>query len=106
MKYFNTLIEEQETLINVLYDEQIVSIYTNRIDVIQNLTDKIGKPTKKYVKSKTYWSGASWDVCFSELNKLEGILNKELFIEKEFKTENKKKKKIKGKDNFKQESFL
>lgn len=106
MKYFNTLIEEQETLINVLYDEQIVSIYTNRIDVIQNLTDKIGKPTKKYVKSKTYWSGASWDICFSELNKLEGILNKELFIEKEFKQENKKKKKIKGKDKFKQESFL
>lgn len=90
MKYFNTLMEEQETLINILYEEQIIRIYSNRIDVINNLAEILGKPSKKYIKSKTYWSGASWDINFTEYSKIQKILNNELIIDSNFKMKTKK----------------
>ncbi|MNS99854.1 hypothetical protein D3C72_1342690 [compost metagenome] len=104
MKYFNTLLEEQETLINILYEEQVIRLYSNRIDVINNLTECLGKPSKKYIKSKTYWSGASWDINFTEFSKVQEILNSELIIDSNFKI---KTKKIRKKDSSQSQfSFL
>ena len=37
MKYFDTPVEEQETTINISYNDEIVQVYTNRIDVIKKL---------------------------------------------------------------------
>lgn len=106
MKYFNTLIEEQETLINILYDEQLIRIYTNRIEVIQELINEIGQPTKKYKKSKTYWSGASWDIHFTEHQKINNILNRKLIIDDNFCARETKKKHKLAKNSLEQFSFL
>lgn len=84
MKYFNTSLEEQETLVNILYNEQKVRLYSNKVEIIQNLITQIGQPTKKYEKSKTYWSGASWDIDFTDFDKLKVILNKDAFLDDKF----------------------
>lgn len=99
MKYFDTPVEEQETTINISYDEEIVQIYTNRNDVIKNLTKTIGKPTKRDKKGKTYWMGATWNISFKEVSLITSILNKEIFIDKNFKP---KKKVTENKNGFEQ----
>ena len=40
MKYFDTPVEEQETTINISYNDEIVQVYTNRIDVIKKKDNK------------------------------------------------------------------
>ena len=85
MKYFETLIEDQETTISILYQEQIIRIYSSESKVIQRLTKELGKPTRKYIKSKTYWSGASWDIDFFALDKIHSILIRDIFIDKKTK---------------------
>ena len=95
MKYFETLLEEQETLINVLYDEHKIRVYSNRIEVIKNLTKSIGKPTKRYKKNNTYWSGATWEIDFNEFEKINIWLNRNLVIEETF--DEKRKESVKPK---------
>lgn len=99
MKYFNTPLEEQETTINILYDEEIIQIYSNRVDVIKNLIEKLGAPTEKYKKNQTYWSGAVWNIKFKEKVKVKKILSKEIFIDSNFKE---KEKDVEEKDGFDQ----
>ena len=70
MKYFDTPVEEQETTINICYEDETVQIYSNRVDVIKNLTHNIGKPTKRDKRGKTYWLGATWEIPFSDRNGL------------------------------------
>ena len=86
MKYFDTSIEDQETTISVLYEEQIIRIYSSNPKTIQKLTQTLGKPTTKYKKSKTYWSGASWNINFFENDILNKIIQKDIFIDKKTKT--------------------
>lgn len=99
MKYFDTSVEEQETTINICYEDETVQIYSNRVDVIKNLTHNIGKPTKRDKRGKTYWLGATWEIPFSEVTTIKNILNKEIFIDKNFKA---KKKETENKDGFEQ----
>ncbi len=94
MKYFDTPVEEQETTINICYEDETVQIYSNRVDVIKNLTHNIGKPTKCDKRGKTYWLGATWEIPFSEVTTIKNILNKEIFKAK--------KKETKNKDGFEQ----
>lgn len=94
MKYFDTLIEDQETTISILYKEQKIKIYSSVPETIQKLVKVLGQPTVKYKKSKTYWSGASWDVDFFELEKLKEILYRDTFIDKKLKPLAKEKKKV------------
>lgn len=99
MKYFDTPVEEQETTINISYNDEIVQVYTNRIDVIKKLTKTIGKPSKRDKKGKTYWMGATWNIPFKDILLIKSILNKEVFIDKNFKP---KKKISENKDGFEQ----
>lgn len=99
MKYFDTLLEEQETSINIAYDQEKIEIYTNRVDVIKNLTREIGKPTIRDKKGKTYWMGATWKIPFSDISTISKILNKEILIDKNFKP---KKKESEEKNGFEQ----
>lgn len=99
MKYFDTPVEEQETTINISYNDEIVQVYTNRIDVIKNLTKTIGKPSKRDKKGKTYWMGATWNIPFKDISIIKSVLNKEVFIDKNFKA---KKKISENKDGFEQ----
>lgn len=99
MKYFDTPVEEQETTINISYNDEIVQVYTNRIDVIKKLTKTIGKPSKRDKKGKTYLMGATWNIPFKDISLITSILNKEVFIDKNFKP---KKKISENKDGFEQ----
>lgn len=99
MRYYNTIVEEQETTINILYDEQMIRIYSNRTETIKILTDKLGEPTKRYRKGKTYWSGASWDMSFLDMGSIDKILSKEIFIDSKFEYK-KKKKTIENEENY------
>lgn len=111
MKYFETLIEDQETTISILYKEQIIRVYSSEPRVIQKLSKELGKPTEKYIKSKTYYTGASWDIDFFELDKIQSILIRDNFIDKktkpiikEEKKAAKKKKEKSKKEKSKKES--
>ena len=107
MKYFETLIEDQETTISIIYQEQMIRIYSSEPHVIQRLTKALGKPTQKYIKSKAYWSGASWNVNFFALEKIQSILIRDVFIDKKVKpivrAEKKKVSKKRKKESAKKE---
>ena len=45
MRYYKTEPAEQETTINILYKEQIIRIYSSRVETIEKLTKKIGNLT-------------------------------------------------------------
>ena len=97
MKFLNAIPEEQETIINFLYEEEIIKIYSNKIETIRNLKKELGTPNKKFEKNKKFWTGAEWEISFHDLSKINRILNKEIFVEKNFKpqTEKKSRKMIK-----------
>ena len=67
MRYYKTEPAEQETTINILYKEQIIRIYSSRVETIEKLTKKIGEPDHRYKRSKTYWSGACWEIQFADI---------------------------------------
>ena len=90
MKYIRTAIAEQETTVNILYDEQIIRIYSSRVEIIKILTKQLGEPTIKYKKSKTYWTGANWDISFADSKKIEKILLIKNFIDSEIEIASKK----------------
>lgn len=97
MKYFETLIEDQETTISILYEEQKVKIYSSEPKTIHKLTKLLGKPQAKYIKSKTYWSGASWEIGFFESDKLKEIMVRDAFVDSKVKPIEKKISKTKEK---------
>ena len=86
MRYINTLPEEQETVINIIYEDEIVKVYTSK-----DLTKKLGEPTTKYKKNKNYYSGASWEISFHDNAKLRKIIVKDSFIQKSFRPADKKR---------------
>ena len=93
MKYFDTLIEDQETTISILYKEQVIRIYSSEPSTIHRIIKVLGQPTTKYKKSKTYWSGASWNIDFFEFEKLKEVLYRDTFIDKKLKPIIKEEKK-------------
>ena len=66
---------ETETNINVLYKEQIISIYTNKVDLQKKLNKILGKPTKEY-KIKRPISGSVWEIPFKDKTKITKLMLK------------------------------
>lgn len=66
---------ETETNINVLYKEQIISVYTNKIDLQKSLNKLLGKPTKEY-KMKKSISGSVWEIPFNDKTKITRLMLK------------------------------
>ena len=56
---------ETETTINVLYKEQIISIYTNKVNLEKKLNKILGEPTREY-KIKRSISGSVWEIPFTD----------------------------------------
>ena len=78
-KYYNTDVEEQETIINIDYAGSIVSVYTNQNTIYKRLYEKIGEPTKTfYIKNKI--SGARWNVPFEDKKTINLILSRPTLI--------------------------
>ena len=66
---------ETETTINVLYNEQIISIYTNKIDLQKKLHKTFGSPQKEYIIRKSI-TGSRWEIPFSEKTKISQMMLK------------------------------
>ena len=67
--------EEIETTINVLYEENVISIYTNKVDLQRELYKILGEPSKEYKKGKSI-AASMWNVPLSEKSKISKIVLK------------------------------
>ena len=66
---------ETETNINVLYKEQVISVYTNKVDLQRKLNKVLGEPTKEY-KIKRSISGSVWEIPFMDKTKIRNLMLK------------------------------
>ncbi len=66
---------EEETTINILYNEKMLSIYTNKISLQKQLNKLIGEPTKEY-KIKRSIIGSIWKISLKEKNKIQKLILK------------------------------
>ena len=67
--------EEIETTINVLYEENVISIYTNKVDLQRDLYKILGEPSKEYKKGKSI-AASMWNVPLSEKSKISKMVLK------------------------------
>ena len=66
---------ETETTINVLYSEQIINIYTNKVSLQKQLNKILGQPTNEY-KIKRSIVGSCWEIPFKEKSKISQMILK------------------------------
>ena len=79
MKYYNTIPEEKETIINIDYFDHKLNIYSNRKSVIQRLYKKLGEPNNTdYIAGAI--TGASWKIPFADKKKIIVALSRPLLI--------------------------
>ena len=67
--------EETETTINVLYDEELIVIYTNKIGLQKQLKKVLGKPKREDVRGNSR-IGSCWELPFSEKTKISQMMLK------------------------------
>ncbi len=78
-KFYNTIPEEQETIININYGAKKVNCYTSRYAVYERLIKKLGEPTQVYYIDKKI-SGASWTIPFSDKKMLGNIFSRPTIV--------------------------
>lgn len=66
---------ETETTINVLYKEQIISVYTNKVDLQRKLNKILGEPAKEY-KIKRSISGSVWEIPLKDKTRVRSLMLK------------------------------
>ena len=66
---------ETETTINVLYKENLISIYSNKVDLQKQLCKILGKPTEEYLKGRSI-IGSRWDISLDEKSKITQMMLK------------------------------
>lgn len=66
---------EIETTINVLYNEELISIYTNKVDLQKELCKTLGKPSKEYIRGRSIVA-SRWDISLSEKTKISQMMLK------------------------------
>ena len=66
---------ETETTINVLYNENIMSVYTNKVDLQKQLFRTLGKPTQEYIKGRSIIA-SRWDISLNEKSKISQMMLK------------------------------
>ena len=67
--------EETETTINVLYNEKLISIYTNKIELQKQLKKVLGKAKREDIRGNSI-IGSCWDVPFEEKSKISQMMLK------------------------------
>lgn len=67
--------EETETTINVLYKENILSIYTTKVDLQRQLNKILGEPTYESKHGKKI-IGSRWNISLKEKSKITQIMLK------------------------------
>lgn len=73
--YKEPIAEEVETTVNVLYEENYLSIYTNKADLQRKLYKILGQPRKEYKKGKSILA-SDWVVPLDEKSKISKIILK------------------------------
>lgn len=68
-------ITEEETVINVLYWKEVISIYTTNVELQKQLLRILGNPTKEDVRGRSIVA-SRWDIPMSEKNKISQVLLK------------------------------
>ena len=79
LKFYNTIPEEQETIVNIDYSNKKVSCYTSRYAVYERIKRKIGEPTKTFYTNKKI-SGAIWNIPFTDKKILNVIFSKTVIL--------------------------
>ena len=64
---------ETETTINVLYGENIVSIYTNKVSLQKQLNKILGEPIKELMIKKSI-TGSVWNIPITDKIKIQKII--------------------------------
>ena len=67
--------EEIETTINILYSENILSIYTNKVNLQKQLYKILGEPTQQYMRKRSIVA-SRWDISLKEKSKISQIILK------------------------------
>ena len=67
--------EETETTINVLYKENILSIYTTKVDLQRQLNKILGEPTSESKCGKKI-IGSRWNISLNEKSKIPQVMLK------------------------------
>lgn len=66
---------EMETTINILYHKELISIYTNNVDLQKKLRKVLGKATIEDTRGRSIVAGR-WDIPMKEKNKLSQMILK------------------------------
>jgi len=66
---------ETETTINVLYKENLLSIYSNKVNLQKQLCKILGKPSEEYIKGRSI-VGSRWDISLDEKSKITQMMLK------------------------------
>ena len=67
--------EETETTINVLYNEKIISVYTNKIELQKQLKKVLGKAKREDIRGNSI-IGSCWEIPFNEKTKISQMMLK------------------------------
>lgn len=73
--YKEPIKEEMETTVNVLYSENKLSIYTNKVPLQRQLNKLLGNPTKEY-KIKRSIVGSIWEISLEDKTKISKMILK------------------------------
>ncbi len=66
---------EEETTINVLYSENILAIYTNKVKLQKQLNKLLGEPTRED-KIKRSIVGSMWEIPLNDKTKISRMVLK------------------------------
>ena len=72
--------EETETTINVLYNEKMIAVYTNKIELQKQLKKVLGKAKREDIKGNSI-IGSCWEIPFSEKTKISQMMLKAKIFE-------------------------
>jgi len=73
--YREPIKSEIETTINIMYSENLLSIYTNKVNLQKELNRILGEPTKEY-KIKRSICGSIWDIPLSDKTRISKMILK------------------------------
>lgn len=66
---------ETETTMNVLYSENMLSVYTNKVNLQRQLNRLLGEPSHEY-KIKRSITGSVWEISLNDKTKIQKLLLK------------------------------
>lgn len=74
-KYREPKLEEQETTINVIYEEGFFSIYTNKVQLQKELNKYLGEPTREDKRNNKI-IGSMWDIPLTDKTRISRMIIK------------------------------